>query len=378
MYNKIRRYLSGQILSDLEKKMVFLGGPRQVGKTTLANTLLSKEKTGYLNWDIGAHRTRILRHELPKADLLIFDEIHKYKKWRNYLKGIFDAMKVDELDSKKILITGSARLDIYRHGGDSLQGRYHYLRLMPLSFAEINGHSQSDLFNLFKYSGFPEPFFSQDEKEVRRWTLAYAQRLFADDLSSLETVEDLGSLELLVYRLPDLVGSLLSVNALREDLQLAHRTVARWIEILERLYLVFTIVPFGGPFIKSVKKERKLYFYNWTAVESDSARFENLIAVHLLKYAHWIQDTEGHRTELRYFRLKDGTEVDFVLLANGSPVLFVECKLSDDQVNQRLISLKQRFPKVRAFQVHFQGKKNYSTAEGIRVCPAIELLSELK
>ncbi len=374
---KIKRYLSKQILSDLEKKMVFLGGPRQVGKTTLANSLLPKEKTGYLNWDIGSHRTRILREELPKTELLVLDEIHKYKKWRNYLKGIFDAIKVDEVDHRKILVTGSARLDLYRRGGDSLQGRYHYLRLMPLSFAEISGQSQSDLANLLKYSGFPEPFFSQSEKEVRRWTLEYAQRLFTEDLSSLEVVEDLGSLELLVYRLPDLVGGPLSINALREDLQLAHRTVARWIEILERLYLVFTIPPFGGPFIKAVKKERKLYFYNWAAVENDPARFENLIAVHLLKYAHWLQDTEGRRTELRYFRMKDGTEVDFVLLTNGNPIFFVECKFSDDQVNPRLLTLKQRFPEVPTFQVHFQGKKNYSTPQGIRVCPATELLSEM-
>ncbi|MEK6705279.1 MAG: ATP-binding protein [Bdellovibrionota bacterium] len=373
----MERYLAKQVRKDLEKKMVFIGGPRQVGKTTLARNLFSKAETGYLNWDIDEDRTKLLKRQLPDRSVWIFDEIHKYRKWRNYLKGVYDAIKVERWAPKKILVTGSARLDYYRFGGDSLQGRYHYHRLMPLSFREIGAKNVADLESLFRYGGFPEPFFAQSEKETRRWTNEYAHRLFREDLTSLERITDIGTLELMVYRLPEIVGAPFSINSLREDLQIAHATLAKWVSILERLYLIFRISPFGAAHVKAIKKEPKLYLYNWTSVESDGPRFENLVAVHLLKYAYWLQDTEGRRIDLRYFRLKGGEEVDFVMLENGKPFMFVECKLNDDSVNPRLRTLVSRFPSAKAFQIHLRGKKEYQTPEGIRVCPATRLLSEL-
>ncbi|MBN2442602.1 MAG: AAA family ATPase [Spirochaetales bacterium] len=82
-----KRCLSGQVSQDLKKKMVLLAGPRQVGKTTLAKALLGKGP-GYLNWDIPDHRQKILAGEMPVSDFWVFDEIHKYKKWRNFLKWV--------------------------------------------------------------------------------------------------------------------------------------------------------------------------------------------------------------------------------------------------------------------------------------------------
>jgi len=368
----MKRYLESQARRDLRRKMVFVGGPRQVGKTTLARNILGKS-AGLLNWDVPAERDAILRQTFPASRLWVFDEIHKYRKWRNYLKGIFDA----RAPGQQILVTGSARLDYYRFGGDSLQGRYHYLRLHPLSAAELGLASAKDLAALLALGGFPEPFLGGSEREARRWSNEYRSRLVREDLASLEQVQDLGSLELLMTRLPELVGSPLSVNCLAEQIQISHKTVSKWLAMLERLYAIFVVVPYGSPKVKAVKKARKHYHFDWSLVLDPAARFENLVASHLLKWTHFREDAEGRRTELRYFRDIEGREVDFVVAENGRPVLIVECKSSDREVSPPLRYLKARFPAAQAWQISAAGGRDYVSREGIRVAPALELLATL-
>ena len=360
-----KRYLHATIAADLRRKMVFVGGPRQVGKTHLGRTLIPTAK-GYLNWDIGEHREAILRRELPPVGELFFDEIHKYRAWRGFLKGLYDAAP----GRRKILVTGSARLDYYRHGGDSLQGRYHYYRLHPFSVAELGIASDGDFRSLLDLGGFPEPFLAGSAREARRWSREYRERLVREDVTGLETVQDLGKLELLALRLPELVGSPLSVNALREDLQASHRAVSRWIEVFERLYAIFRLPPFGAPRIRAVKKAAKHYHFDWSCVADDAARFENLVAAHLLKWVHFQIDTEGRELELRYFRDIDGREVDFVVVEHRKPILMVECKWADAARAPGLHYLKERFPRCEAWQVSARGVKDYETPEGLRVAPA--------
>jgi predicted AAA+ superfamily ATPase len=368
----MERYLEGQVRRDVERKMVFLGGPRQVGKTTLARRLLEKDR-GYLEWDVPEHREALLRRELPNAPLLVLDEFHKYRSWRNWLKGLWD----DPGRRAKVLVTGSARLDYYRFGGDSLQGRYHYLRLHPLSVAELGIDRAAAFRELLDLGGFPEPFFSGSKTEARRWSREYRTRLIREDLVSLERVDDIGNLELLALRLPDLVGSPLSINALREDLGPSHKTVASWIQKLERLYAIFRIPPFGAPRIRAVKKAEKHYHFDWSVVERREARFENLVASHLLKWVNFLEDTEGRDLELRYFRDVDGREVDFVVVEKRRPILFVECKWGDDAIDSSLRYLLQRFPDTPAWQISASGKKDFVSVEGIRAAPASEFLREL-
>lgn len=369
----MRRYLEPQVRRDLRRKMVFVGGPRQVGKTTLARHILGKSTPGLLNWDVPAQRDAILRQTFPRSRLWVFDEIHKYRRWRNFLKGVFDA----RAPGQRILVTGSARLDYYRFGGDSLQGRYHYLRLHPLSAAELKLRSARDLADLMALGGFPEPFLGGSEREARRWSNEYRSRLVREDLASLEQVQDLGSIELLMTRLPDLVGSPLSVNGLCEQIQVAHKTASKWLAVLERLYAIFVVLPFGSPKVKAVRKARKHYHFDWSVVPDAGARFENLVASHLLKWANFREDAEGYRTELRYFRDIERREVDFVLVEDGKPVLLVECKSSDREVSPSLRYLKARFPAARAWQVSAAGGRDYLSREGIRVGPALELLAAL-
>src|SRR3989338_4345060 len=212
------RYLSAALRRDLARKMAFVAGPRQVGKTTLALGLPGA-RDAYLNWDIAPHRDRILRGELPSGALWIFDEIHKYRRWRNFLKGVYDGRP----RGQKILVTGSGRLDLYRFGGDSLQGRYHLLRLHPLSVAELSLSNAKELLELLALGGFPEPYLSGSKTEARRWSREYRTLTVREEVSSLERIHDLGQLELLMLRLPALVGSPLSINAIREDLQISHK-----------------------------------------------------------------------------------------------------------------------------------------------------------
>jgi hypothetical protein len=367
------RYLTKQVQKDLSRKMVFMGGPRQVGKTTLALHLLGEHQKGYLNWDDPHHREQILKRQLPATSLWVFDEIHKYRSWRNYLKGLYDVQG----KKHRILVTGSARLDYYRRGGDSLQGRYHYLRLHPLSVAELNIRSDRDFKGLLTLGGFPEPYFQGTEVEGRRWSREYRQRLIQEDLMSLERVQDVGNLELLMIRLPELVGSPLSINALREDLQVSHKAVANWLDILERLYAIFRLSPFGSPKIRAVKKEQKHYHYDWSLVESPALRFENLVAEHLAKWVQFQQDTQGMDLELRYFRDVDGREVDFIVAEKNRPVQAIECKWEDGEVHKGLRYFKERFPSCDAWQISAVGKKDYVSKEDIRVCPALKFLQGL-
>lgn len=368
----MERGIASQVRRDLQRKMVFVGGPRQVGKTTLARTLVG-DQMGYLNWDVPYDRERLLRGELPLAPLLALDEIHKYRDWRSFLKGLYDGRR----EGQQILVTGSARLDWYRHGGDSLQGRYHYLRLHPLSVAEVGIRDLAAFRQLLVLGGFPEPFLGGSEEEARRWSREYRARLLEEDIRDLERVSDLGRLERMMLRLPELVGSPLSLNALSEDLQVSHRTVAHWVEVLERLYAIFRVPPFGTDRIRAVKKAQKHYHMDWTLVTDPGARLENLVACHLLKWVHHQQDVHGREVELRYVRDLDGREVDFALVEQGRPLEFIEVKLTSASVPAPLRHLKSKHPEAGATLLVGDDRPPARTLDGIEIQPAWSYLAGL-
>ncbi len=377
MFDYLPRYIEKHVSDDLKRKMVFVGGPRQSGKTTMAKQLCYEAgfdiKKRYLNWDAIEDRENIIIERFPTGSgYLVLDEIHKYSQWRQVVKGLYDK-RGDELS---ILVAGSARLDHYRPGGDSLQGRYHFFRLLPLTYAELATPASSTIQDLLTYGGFPEPFMLQSERQSKRWSREYRSRIVREDLADLENVQDLGIIEKMVLRLPELVGSPISINALREDLQVSHQSVSRWIGMLEKLYMIFRVYPFGAPKIRAVKKEAKHYHLDWTVVKDVAKRFENLMACHLLKWCFFLQDTEGRDIELRYFRDVDKREVDFVIVEDGTPVHFVECKKSSKDISRSLRYLKLRFPFVQATQVSLENDMDLTTKEDIRLCSAHLFLSD--
>lgn len=371
-FMNIKRYLHTPILRDLKQKMVFIGGPRQVGKTTLSLQVAPKAHR-YFNWDILEDRQFILQQHFPAESFIIFDEIHKFKQWRGYIKGLFDKYR----GRKKILITGSARLDYYRHSGDSLQGRYHYLRLHPLTVKEVGIQSQKDMQDLLTLGGFPEPFLSGSHSQARRWKNQYSSRIIHEDISSLELSQNLSQMELLLLRLKHLTGSPLSINALRKDLSLSHKTTSKYLDILERMYLIYRIRPFSSSFLRSVKKEKKCYYYNWSEITEEGPRFENCIASHLLKWVHFQQDYEGKNLHLCYFRDTDKREVDFIITEDNKPVYAIECKLRLKNLSPHLKYFKKKFPFVKCRQVYLKEGEEYISKEGIKTLSWKSFLNQL-
>ena len=378
----LKRYLEPSVAADLTEKMVFIGGPRQVGKTTFARQFLKSAQKiqnahpGYFNWDIAADRRALQNAELPtNQPVIILDELHKYTRWRSLVKGLFDT----EFPTSNFIVTGSARLDYFHRGGESLHGRYHYYRLAPFSVMELNSKpTHDDVNTLLQYSGFPEPMLQSNARSWRRWQRERLQRILYEDLRDLERVKEVSLIELLIDNLPDKVGSPLSVNALREDLAVSHATVERWLTILDNLYLTFRISPFGSPKIRAVKKEQKLYFWDWSQVLADGPRFENLVAMQLLKYCHYQTDSEGYNMELRFLRDTDKREIDFVVLKNKTPIFAVECKTGETHLSPHVRYFKQRTAIPEFYQVHL-GKHDYGNANTTgRVLPFTTFCSELQ
>ena len=373
------RYLADSVRSDLGDRMVFVGGPRQVGKTTFALSMLGagsdESSPAYLNWDYLPDRERILAARLPPSQrLVIFDELHKYASWRGLLKGLYDKHR----SSVSFLVTGSARLDYYRKGGDSLQGRYHYYRLHPFTLRESGRDADAAaVAHLLRFGGFPEPFLRGEERFHRRWLREHSARVVHEDLRDLEQVREVSRLDLLLAHLPACVGAPLSVNRLRTLLHASHESVERWIAAFERLYLCYRLAPFGSAPIRAVRKERKLYFWDWSRVNDPGPRFENMVAGHLLKYCHLVEDTEGHEMELRFLRDTDGREIDFVVLRDGRPEFAVECKSGERAAAPACRYVRERSAIPRFYQVHL-GTADFGVEHSdTRVLPFRTFCSEL-
>jgi len=350
------RYIYKPIFDDLKRKMILIGGPRQVGKTTLAKSYITSKKQ-YLSWDDLDDRGIIKKHHIDtNLKSVVLDEIHKYAKWRTLLKGLYDKYG----DILKVLVTGSARLDHFRKGGDSLFGRYHYYRLHPLTINEVltNNHKET-IHNLLKFGGFPEPFLLKDEAFHRRWQRERISRVVAQDINDLGSVKELSLIELLVDTLPSKIGSLLSIKSIGEDLEVSPNTISHWITLLEQIYYCYRILPYGPPKIRAVKKANKLYLWDWSEVEDMGYRFENMVASHLLKYCHYLEDTQGYKMELRYLRDIDGREIDFVVLKNKKPLFAVECKTGEKNLSKHLFYYRERLIIPQYYQVHL-GEKEYS------------------
>ena len=362
------RYIRTYVLQDLQKKMVFIGGPRQVGKTTLAKDILSGDfpKGRYFNWDYDEDRQDILKKRWSKDNrLLVFDELHKYPRWKSWIKGVYDIFH----ENHTFLVTGSARLDIYRRGGDSLMGRYHYWRLHPFTLDEFpEGINPEDAYNrLMTVGGFPEPFLDGEERAARRWRRERFDRVLQEDVRDLESIRNIQLLSLFVDLLRHRVGSLVVLSNLAQDLQISPKTAKAWLEVLERMYLVFCVRPYTRNLPRAVLKPPKVYFFdNGDVLGDEGARFENLVATTLLKRLHFLEDRDGYRYELRYIRDKEGREVDFAVLKEGVLEELIEAKLSDEEISRSLLYYAQRLKPRRATQVVARLRRPYDQ-NGVRV-----------
>jgi predicted AAA+ superfamily ATPase len=363
------------ILNDLEKKIVLLVGPRQSGKTWLAKDIAKSFKNSlYLNYD--QIKDRKIIHDqswLDNTDLLIFDELHKMDDWKNYIKGVFDTKP----ESMRILVTGSARLDIYDHVGDSLAGRYFRHRLLPLSLSELRQCAQdSNIDKLLERGGFPEPYFASSIAEANRWRLQYINSLLSTDIFEIEAIHDLRAMRLVFDLLRNRVGSPISYQSLAEDVCVSPTTIKKYIQILEAVFIIFSVTPYSRNIARSLLKEPKIYFFDTALVQGDDgAKFENLVALSLLKHVHAKVDCNAQEYALHYLRTKDGHEVDFALVNNQAIETMIEVKLSDEVISKTLRKFKTQY-QYTAIQLVKNLKKEYQE-DGIQVLKAEKFLEQL-
>lgn len=369
----MKRYCEPFIYQDLNKKMVFVGGPRQVGKTTLSKALCHGQFAGgiYFNWDNDENRRAILKKEWPDySPLIIFDELHKYPRWKQWIKGVYDTKPAHQ----QYLITGSARLDVYRRGGDSLMGRYHYWRLHPLTIDELPSHMSAaeGYERLLKFGGFPEPFLMADEREARRWRRERFDRILREDVRDLESIRNIQTLSLFIDALRERVGGMVTLSNLAADLQISPSTAKNWLTLVEKMYLAFAVYPMTKNIPRAIQKPPKVYFYdNADVIEQAGARLENFVATTLLKRLHFMEDYYGDRCSLHYIRDKDGREVDFVTVVNQKVVDLIEVKHTDTDISSSLKYYADKLKPERATQLVAQLKKTF-TKDGILVTNPIE------
>ncbi len=353
-----------------DRKIILISGPRQSGKTTFSQSLGERFPNNiYFNWDAPSSKKMFLRDPAffekmdrkdDSAPLVILDEIHKYKRWKNYLKGIYDEFK----GRYHFLVTGSGRLDLWEKGGEALTGRYMPMNLFPLTLSELSKNKRNladfkknplrdfdgnpvsqtkDIWNqLLKFGGFPEPFVKSKEDFLTRWSESYARQIIRDDIRSVFDLKDIANMELLYALLPSKSGSPISLNNIAQDLGVAFDTVKNWLRIFDLFYLVFSVSTWTPKISRSILKEKKLYFFNVPEVEEEGPRFENLIALELHKsIALWNQAGLG-QFKLHYLRNKDGEEADFLIANKNVPILLVETKWNDENVSKSLIRFQNQ------------------------------------
>jgi predicted AAA+ superfamily ATPase len=371
----MERSLTDPVNRDLESRIVLLSGPRQVGKTTLAKTLSLKFE--YLNYDFAEHRIGIRERSWDrKVDLLVLDELHKMKEWKSWLKGIYDV----EGNRPRLLVTGSARLDIARKMGDSLAGRFFAHRLHPLDLKELNflGAKEETFKTLMRVGGFPEPFLAGSERFYGRWRRSHIDIILRQDLPVLESVSDIQSIETLVELLRRSTGSTVSMANLARDLERDAKTLKRWTIVLENLYLIFKVMPYHRNVARSLLKEPKFYFYDNGLVQDEGAKLENLVACALKKELDRLCDEEGLRTSLCYLRTKEKQEVDFAVCVDDEVVLMIEVKTSDDTPTKSLAHFSKFLPKARKIQLVLNLNREKTYPDGTEVRALIPWLEKME
>lgn len=371
----MRRVQKQIILNDLDKKMVLLVGPRQCGKTWLAKDI-AKEFTSsvYLNYDQPIDQKIIQEQSwLDSTELLILDELHKMNGWKNYLKGVYDTKP----ESMRLLVTGSARLDVYDKLGDSLAGRYFRHRLLPFSLAELKQLSEvPDLQRLMERGGFPEPYLEETPTEANRWRFQYINSLLSTDVFEIDQIHNTKAMQLVFQLLRSRVGSPCSYQSLAEDVAVSPTTIKKYIQILEALFIIFTIHPHSKNIARSILKEPKIYFFDTGLVQGDEgAKFENLCAISLLKHVYGKMDIKAEDYTLRYLRTKDGQEVDFALVYQENVELMIEAKLSDRTLSKPLAKFHEKY-QYPAVQI-VKSLRNAYQEQGVSILKADHFLSQL-
>jgi len=356
----IKRTITPTIKEFINDKIILLSGPRQVGKTSLTKSLESRFQ--YFNYDSSEHRYLIQEKSWVRdKHLVIFDEIHKMKKWKQWIKGIYDTEK----EQNTYILTGSSRMDTFKKVGDSLAGRYISLRLNPFSVKELGAtNPDSVIRDMITLGSFPEPFLSGSARKAALWRKSHLDIIVRQDLIQLENIRDLMSIELLIDVLKRRVGQQIVYKNIADELSVSPHTIKKWIQVLESLFVIFVVYPYVKNVVDAVKKEPKIYFYDVGQVIADEGfKIENIAALHLLKRNQFLEDTEGKKLRLGYLRDKKKREIDFVIEEDNKLTHLIEIKKSDDQFNPNLNYYSKKLSPQFALQLvlDLKNEKDYET-----------------
>lgn len=372
----MERYIQTHVLQDLPSKIVLLTGPRQCGKTTLSKQLYPD--FDYFNYDASEDRIALGKKSWDRSKrLVIFDELHKMKSWKRWLKGVYDTEGLPP----EILVTGSARLDIHRRAGDSLAGRYFQYRLHPFDLKEALLYSNESVESVFERlwscSGFPEPFLRGDETYYKRWRKTHIDIILRQDLIDMTSVRDITAIETLVMLLKDRVGSSVSYANLARDLDRDANTIKRWLMLLENLYIIYRVRPYHKHIARSLLKEPKFYFYDHSLIEDKGARLENMVSNALKKELHYLEDTQGLETSLNYLRTKEGKEIDFLITIGGKPSHIIEVKTTDGDPSPAFNHFIKFLPNVKQLQLVKNLTREKTYPDGLEVRALLNWLAQL-
>lgn len=371
----MERDLTEAIQRDLNSKIVMITGPRQCGKTTLAKMLTPHYD--YFNWDYPEHRLDLEEKGWDRSkELIIFDELHKRRNWKSWIKGIYDVEGIPP----KYVITGSARLDTTRKAGDSLAGRYFLYHLHPFDVKEVKAHVPpvKALERIMQVSGFPEPFLADEENFYRRWKKTHTDIILRQDLIDMESIRDIPSIETLIALLRRKVGTPVSYATLAQDLERDAKTIKTWLSYLENLYLIFPVRPFHRNIARSILKMPKYYLYDTAQVASgESGKLENYTACALLKELHRIQDSLGYDVSLNYLRTKDGKEIDFAVRINDTVTHLIEVKTGDNSLSRNFRVFSEYFPEARKIQLVKSLPREKTYPDGAEIRDAATWLANL-
>ncbi len=370
--------LTKYIQEDLNNKIILLTGPRQTGKTTLSKML--ENNFDYFNYDNIDDRLDLQERSWDRSKpLVIFDELHKLKNWKAWLKGIYDKEGIPPA----ILVMGSARLDIYKKVGDSLAGRFFQFRLHPLDLKEINTFLKPDnhdveLDKLLSFGGFPEPFLNGTSRFYNRWKKSHLDIILKQDLIDIENVQQITQIETMIQLLKHRVGSPISYSSLAQDLQCSDKTVKRWLTILENMYVLFKISPFHKNIARAIQKAPKFYFYDTGQVIGDQGiKLENAVACAIQKELHFREDCLGEEGKLYYVKNKDGKEIDFCISKEDRPSLLLEVKWNDNNLSPNFEIFKKFFPEIKMVQISKKLDREKTFPNGAEIRLASNWLSEL-
>ena len=371
----MERTITQSVKKDLEKKIVIITGPRQVGKTTLSRSLTLEHD--YFNYDRVADRLELKQESWDrKKQLVVFDELHKMNQWKRWLKGIYDTEGV----KPQLLVTGSAKISTYRKVGDSLAGRYFQYRLHPFALKEVKSmYASEDAFQrLWECGGFPEPFINGSRTFYQRWKKTHTDIILRQDLIDITNIRDIQAVETLIELLRNNVGSTISYANLARSLEKDAKTIKNWLQLLEDLYVIFAVTPYSKKINRSLLKEPKYYFYDSGCVVKDNgAKLENIVAASLLKELHFLEDTLGVTAKLHFARNKEGMEVDFVIVIDAVPSYLIEVKYSDSNPSKGFFCFEKYFPKIKKIQLIKEIKREQTFTNGLEIRDVVKWLSNI-